>query len=194
MHACLPASPVAYGTNFETRDRPNSMDVRLQISGANDLEQVVAFVRAYHAFEGIEDADDISATIQPLLGNSRYGRVWLIYAGSLPVGYVAVCFGYSIEFAGPDAFIDEMFIVPGERAKSIGRSVLRLLKPEATALGLKALHLEVARTNERARRLYASAGFRSRERFFLMSSDTSGEIRHDHRASTKATSAPKSGE
>ena len=179
---------MAYATNFETRDTLNSMDVRLQISAENDLEQVVAFVRAYHAFEGIEDADDISATIRPLLENSRFGRVWLIYAESLPVGYVAVCFGYSIEFSGPDAFIDEMFIVPEQRAKGIGRSVLRLLKPKAAALGLKALHLEVARTNERARRLYASAGFRSRERFFLMSSDTSGEIRHDHRASIKATS------
>jgi len=185
---------MADSTNFEIRDRPNSMDVRLQISEDNDLEQVVRFVRAYHAFEGIEDADDISATIRPLLGNSRYGRVWLIYAGSQPVGYVAVCFGYSIEFAGPDAFIDEMFIVPGQRARGIGRSVLRLLKPLAAALGLKALHLEVARTNERARRLYASTGFRSRERFFLMSSDTSGEIRHDDATSTTASSPRESDE
>ena len=170
------------------------MDLRLQIASDNDLEQVVAFVRAYHAFEGIQDADDISATIQPLLGNSRFGRVWLIHAETLPVGYVAVCFGYSIEFAGPDAFIDEMFIVPEQRGRGIGRSVLRLLKPEAAALGLKALHLEVARTNERARRLYASAGFRSREQFFLMSSDTPGESRLDHRASVNATSAQKSNE
>jgi ribosomal protein S18 acetylase RimI-like enzyme len=194
MHACLPTSPVADSTNFETRDKPNSMEVRLEISEENDLEQVVSFVRAYHAFEGIEDTDDISATIQPLLGNSQYGRVWLIYAGSQPVGYIAVCFGYSIEFAGPDAFIDEMFIVPEQRAKGIGRSALRLLKPQAAVLGLKALHLEVARTNERAQRLYASTGFRSRERFFLMSSDTSGEIRHDHGTSTTARSTQESDE
>ena len=185
---------MAYGTHFETRDTLNSMDVRLQIASDNDLEQVVAFVRAYHAFEGIEDADDISATIRPLLGNSRFGRVWLICAESLPIGYVAVCFGYSIEFAGPDAFIDEMFIIPEQRGKGIGRSVLRLLKPEAAALGLKALHLEVARTNERARRLYASAGFRAREQFFLMSSETPAESRLDHRASVNATSAQKSNE
>ena len=129
---------MAYGTHFETPDTLNSMDVRLQIASDNDLEQVVAFVRAYHAFEGIEDANDISTTIRPLLANSRFGRVWLICAESLPVGYVAVCFGYSVEFAEPDAFIDEMFIIPEQRGKGIGRSVLRLLKPEAAALGLKA--------------------------------------------------------
>ena len=194
MHAHLPASQVAYGTCFESRENLNSMDVRLQISGENDLEQVVALVRAYRAFEGIEDADDISATIRPLPAKSQFGRVWLIYAASLPVGYVAVCYGYSIEFAGRDACLDGMFIVSGHRAKGIGRSVLRPLKPQAAAPGLKALRLAVARTTERARRLYASEGFRSRERFFLMSSDASCEIRPDHRASVKAASAQESDE
>ena len=100
------------------------------------------------------------------------GRIWLICSESQPVGYIAICIGYSIEFAGRDAFIDEMFIVPEQRAKGIGKAALGLVKSEAASLGIRALHLEVARTNERAKRLYASAGFVARERFFLMSADT----------------------
>jgi ribosomal protein S18 acetylase RimI-like enzyme len=145
------------------------MDVRLQIAEDKDFQLVLNYVRAYHKFEGIEDSEDISSSVRPLLGQSQLGRIWLIHTETCPVGYVAICFGYSIEFAGRDAFIDELFIVPEQRAKGIGKTALRLLKLEAASLGVNALHLEVARTNERARHLYASAGFEIREQFCLMS-------------------------
>ena len=149
------------------------MDVHLQIAEDRDLQLVLSYVRAYHRFEGIEDSKDVSSSVQPLLGQSQLGRIWLIHSESGPVGYTAVCFGYSIEFAGRDAFIDEMFIVPEHRAKGIGQAVLHLLKDEVASLGIRALHLEVAHSNERAKRLYASAGFKTREQFFLMSAETS---------------------
>ena len=150
------------------------MDVRLQIAEDKDLQQVLAYVRAYHEFEGVEDSRDIASSVRPLLGQSPLGRVWLIYSESRPVGYVAICFGYSIEFAGRDAFIDEMFIVPEQRSKGIGKSVLHLVKSQAESLEIRALHLEVARSNERARRLYASVGFKARGQFFLMSAEIQG--------------------
>lgn len=144
-------------------------DVRLQTAQDKDLDEVLKFVRAYHAFEGIGNTVDVASSVLPLLGESPLGRAWLIHADSSPVGYVAICFGHSIEFAGRDAFVDEMFIVPEHRAKGIGRSALLLVQSEAASLGIKALHLEVARYNETAQRLYKSAGFRAREQFFLMS-------------------------
>ena len=150
------------------------MQVRLQMAGHRDLPLVLKYVRAYHEFEGIEDSKDVTSSLRPLLGQSQFGRIWLIKNASRAVGYVAICFGYSIEFAGRDAFIDEMFIVPQQRARGIGKAALQLLKNEAAALGIRALHLEVARSNEAAKRLYRSAGFEAREQFFLMSSRTSG--------------------
>jgi ribosomal protein S18 acetylase RimI-like enzyme len=152
------------------------MEVRLQMAEHSDLPLVLNYVRAYHEFEGIDDPQDVSSSFRPLLGQNPFGRIWLIYNGSRAVGYVAVCFGYSIEFAGRDAFIDEMFIVPEQRAKGIGKAALQLLRNEANALDIRALHLEVARTNERARRLYQSAGFKARDQFFLMSSRISRAI------------------
>jgi ribosomal protein S18 acetylase RimI-like enzyme len=47
--------------------------------------------------------------------------------------------------------------------------VLARVEAEAATLGIRALHLEVARSNVRAQKLYGAAGFRARERFFLMS-------------------------
>lgn len=146
------------------------MKVTLQLATERDGAVLEQWVRAYHAFEGIaHPGEDLAAAIRPLLGESALGRVWLICADSQPVGYVAICFGYSIEFSGRDAFIDELFIIEEERGKGIGKAVLAQIKAEAALLGVKALHLECARNNRRAQRLYRSAGFVPRESFFLMS-------------------------
>ncbi len=146
------------------------MNVTLQVAGESDLDQVLTYVRAYHELEGVTHSESHAASaVRPLLGQSSLGRVWLICIDSQPIGHIAICFGYSIEFCGRDAIIDEMFIVPEHRGKGFGKVVLALVKSEAGKLGANALHLEVARSNERARRLYQSAGFVSREQFFVMS-------------------------
>lgn len=152
------------------------MNVSLQLATERDGPVLESLVRAYHAFEGVgRPGEDITAAIRPLLGQSDLGCAWFICADSQPIGYVVICFGYSIEFSGRDAFIDELFIIEAERGKGIGKTVLALVKAEAARLGVKALHLECARNNERAQRLYKSAGFVSRESFFLMSATLDGE-------------------
>jgi GNAT superfamily N-acetyltransferase len=54
------------------------------------------------------------------------------------------------------------------RGRGIGMAALDRVKQQAASLGIAALHLEAARTNERAKRLRAQSDFRSRERFQLM--------------------------
>ncbi|MEQ8659602.1 MAG: GNAT family N-acetyltransferase, partial [Gammaproteobacteria bacterium] len=95
--------------------------------------------------------------------------LWLVHYGTDVAGYVAICPGYSIEFAGCDAFVDEFYLVPARRGQGGGRAVLELVKQAARAQGIRALHLEVARDNARARRLYSACGFDARERYVLMS-------------------------
>lgn len=146
------------------------IEVSLQVAQISDLDELRGLVRAYHAFEGISCPDgDIDAAVSPLLGDSDLGRCWLIRAGEATAGYLALCFGYSIEFGGRDGFIDEMYLAEPFRGQGVGTAALRLLKAEASALGVGALHLEVARTNKRAQRLYEKAGFIARAPFFLMS-------------------------
>ena len=145
-------------------------DVSLQVAQVDDVAELRELVRSYHAFEGVScPGGDIDAAVSPLLGESDLGRCWMIRADEVTVGYVAICFGYSIEFGGRDAFVDEMYISEQYRGQGIGTEVLRLLKSESLALGVKALHFEVSCDNERAQRLYEKSGFTAREQFFLMS-------------------------
>lgn len=145
--------------------------IRLEPAGQGDRNVLLPLVRAYHEFDHVAMSDaQRDAAVGPLLeSDSPWGRIWLIRTQQATAGYVALCFGYSIEFRGRDAFIDELFVIEAFRGQGVGGAVLERVKTEAEALGIRALHLEVARDNERARRLYEKGGFRSRTRFHLMS-------------------------
>lgn len=143
---------------------------RFQVANDFHVAALLPLVRAYHEFEqiGLSEQQRRDAVL-PLLGlDSQAGRIWLIFTSQKVVGYVALCFGYSIEFGGRDAFIDELFLVESARGQGIGKQVLDFVIRQATSLNIAALHLEVAHTNDRAKRLYSQAGFSARDRYHLM--------------------------
>jgi ribosomal protein S18 acetylase RimI-like enzyme len=143
-------------------------DLRLATRG--DLEALLPLVRAYHEFESVVQTDaERRATLQTLLGDGSLGKVWLIGVGGQVIGYIALCFGYSIEFQGKDAFVDEFFIAESWRGQGIGGAVIDAVCQQARHLGVKGLHLEVDRNNGRAKSLYRAHGFDSREQFHMMS-------------------------
>lgn len=142
----------------------------LKLATAADLPLLASFVRAYHDFEGLAPLESLSETLEPLLTKPDIGRIWLILHHNNPIGYATICVGYSIEFAGRDAFLDELFIAPEYRSQGIGTTALRLVKLQAAELGIKALHLEVDRDNHAAQRLYQKSGFVARNKYCLMTS------------------------
>ena len=146
------------------------MDVRLHPAGPNNLAQILPLVTAYHAFEHLDNTPaQREAALRRLLENPEFGIVWLVYADEDLAGYIALCRGFSIEFNGFDAFIDEFFLLPEFRGEGIGKMVLDLVKNDAARFEINAIHLEVARDNHNARKLYRAAGFEAREKYLLMS-------------------------
>jgi ribosomal protein S18 acetylase RimI-like enzyme len=145
------------------------IEVRLRRAEIEDRDTLVPLVREYHATEGIaQDPAAYSDILAPLLAGDGHGRLWFVEADRAVVGYVALCFGYSIEFGGRDAFVDEIFVLPACRGRGVGERALALAIEAARGLGVRALHLEVALENHGARRLYARHGFALRERYQLM--------------------------
>lgn len=142
----------------------------ISVALPDDLDRLLPLVRAYHAFEKIERTDhERRASLAPLLGENPFGAIWLVSQDDEAIGYIALCFGYSIEFGGRDAFVDEFFLVEAARGRGLGRRVLADVSAAAAETGIVALHLEVARSNSRARRFYESLGFAARNRYHLMS-------------------------
>ena len=108
------------------------MNIQLQLAKPSDLDILVPLVRDYHQFENLDcDEANIRQAIIPLLENNELGYIWLIKNGHTVIGYIVLCLGYSIEFSGSDAFIDEFFIIQSQRAQGFGKQVLQLIKQEA---------------------------------------------------------------
>ncbi|WP_146345244.1 GNAT family N-acetyltransferase [Phaeobacter marinintestinus] len=146
------------------------MSTALHLARPEDLDRVLALVTAFHAEEGLVSTDeDRRAALIPLLEGIPHGCIYLIGPARAPLGYVIVTFGWSVEFGGMDGFIDEIFIRRAVRGRGIAGNVLFELPKALAAAGLKALHLEVDRDNDPAKRLYERAKFKPRERYILMS-------------------------
>ncbi|MCP4369735.1 MAG: GNAT family N-acetyltransferase [Deltaproteobacteria bacterium] len=101
------------------------------------------------------------------MADPSLGRAWLIYDAHEPIGYVILTLGYSLEYHGRDAFVDELFIKAGHRGQGVGRKVMQFVEAEAGKLGINALHLEVEYANKRAQALYHKMGFEDHKRYLL---------------------------
>jgi len=142
---------------------------QLQLAAVSDLEVLLELMRGYYRDDHLQfDAARQRAVMQRLLEEPQWGRVWLMRLPERIVGYVAVSFGFSLELGGNDAYIDEMYVVPEARGRGIARYALQQLNEPLAQQGIRAVHLEVDRHNEAAQRLYSALGYRTRDRYFLM--------------------------
>ena len=119
-------------------------DITLELAGPAQLEELLPLVAAYHAFEEVEiSAEQRQNSVAKLLHDKTLGEIWLVRKLDVVIGYIAVCYSYSIEFGGRDAFVDEFYIAAAERGKGIGGRVLREIAALLRARGVVAVHLEV---------------------------------------------------
>jgi ribosomal protein S18 acetylase RimI-like enzyme len=91
----------------------------------------------------------------------------LIRAEAEAIGYLVLTLGYSIECGGRDAFIDEVYLRVEYRGQGIGRQTIAFVETQCRALGVRALHLEVARDNTNAYALYRKVGFVDHDRYLM---------------------------
>ena len=140
------------------------MGVDFKLADASDGDLLAEFMREFYAVERAAwDERGARSALKQILTDDSLGRVWLIRADGAPAGYVAVTFGFSLEYHGRDAFIDEIYIRARHRGRGAGRMAMEFVEDACRALGVRALHLEVGRENARARGLYRKAGFEEQE-------------------------------
>jgi diamine N-acetyltransferase len=96
-----------------------------------------------------------------------FGRVWLLCEGTMLAGYIVLTIGFSFEFHGHDAFIDELYIEPDFRRRGFGTQAVAFLEKKAREIGVNAVHLEVDRGNDSAFQLYRRAGYDDHDRFLM---------------------------
>jgi ribosomal protein S18 acetylase RimI-like enzyme len=142
--------------------------VGLALAVPADLDELLALLERFNASQGyVFDAAVARHALGALLARPELGRVYRIVQDGTGVGYAALSFGWSLEWGGRDAFVDEIFVEEAARGRGVGRAALRALAAEAERLGVRALHLEVEAANQPAQALYRSEGFGGNERRIL---------------------------
>jgi ribosomal protein S18 acetylase RimI-like enzyme len=146
-------------------DMNTSPQFRLAIE--SDAELLLDFMRDYYAFDGhAYDREKARAALIVLLCDANLGAAWLILDDANPVGYIVLCFGYSLEWLGRDAFVDEFYLREEYRGRGWGKEAMVFLEGAARDRDVRALHLEVMEGNETALHLYQKLGFREHESTF----------------------------
>jgi ribosomal protein S18 acetylase RimI-like enzyme len=113
------------------------------------------------------DEPAVRAALGRFLSLPAFGKVWLLCEGNKPVGYIVLTLGFSFEFHGQDAFIDELYVDAAYRRRGIGRQAMEFAEGKAREMGVNALHLEVDDGNDPALELYLRTGFEDHDRFLM---------------------------
>ncbi len=141
----------------------------LHLATAEDAPKLLPLVASFHLDQGFRtDPAHQEAAILPLLDGSPHGAIWLIGPRRAPVGYIAVSFGWSVEYGGMDAIVDELFVRPAVRGRGMAGEAIYALGQALKQSTIKALHLEVDRSNDAAMRLYERSGFVPRDGYLYM--------------------------
>jgi len=144
------------------------MEPIIDPAAESDLDLILNFMRRLYAQDGIPfDESSARATLAGIVRDRSLGRVWMIREGPEPIGYMILTLGYSLEYRGRDAFVDELFVDENRRRQGIGRKAMQFLERACRDLEVRALHLEVERPNFGAQVLYRKFGFVDHDRYLM---------------------------
>jgi diamine N-acetyltransferase len=141
---------------------------QFRLAVESDADILLVLMRAYYAFDGHGfDEPKARGALTALLRDASLGRAWLVLDRATAVGYVVLCFGYSLEWLGRDAFIDELYLREEYRGRGWGGKTMAFVEEAARDAGVRALHLEVVHENAAALKIYAKMGFQAHQSSFL---------------------------
>jgi GNAT superfamily N-acetyltransferase len=126
---------------------------------ADRVEEALGMMERFYREMNLEFVRERAG--RALHGLDGFGGWWFIAQDGQPAGYFVLTVGYSLEFGGRFALLDEFYLEPEWRGKGLGSGVMDRILTEARALGAEALHLEA---EGHVREFYRRSGFVARGR------------------------------
>jgi GNAT superfamily N-acetyltransferase len=141
---------------------------RIHPAGASEIDELLSLMREFYAGEKLPYDDQVlRRALGALWAEPIHGGVWIARDASEAVGYGVMCCGFSLEYRGRDAFVDELFVRQDWRDRGIGGRLLDAMETACREQGIAALHLEVDHDNPDGKRLYLRRGFVDHDRHLM---------------------------
>jgi ribosomal protein S18 acetylase RimI-like enzyme len=128
-------------------------------------EDAAAIAQLLHDFN--REYDEPTPGVAALTGHCRQllegAEMTVLLAGAGPDGISLLRFRSSVWTGGPEAHLQELYVVPALRGRGIGRALLEATMEVAREAGATGIDLNTGTTDTVARALYESCGFSNRE-------------------------------
>lgn len=147
------------------------MEVKFIEIKEKDSQAILDMMADFNAIDDYPfDRQKCLKNLDILIQNKHLGWIWMIQADDALAGYIVLTFGFSFEYKGRMAMIDEFYIIENYRNLGIGRKTMEFMQEKAAELGVKTILLEVENHNEKAKRLYFKQGYSGKDRSLLTKS------------------------
>jgi ribosomal protein S18 acetylase RimI-like enzyme len=137
-------------------------DRALRTASATDAEALARLFRRFN-----DEFDEASPPHEFLV--RRMGELMasgdgvFFLAGDGPDGFAYLQFNASLYNETRDAYLGELYVVPDQRGKGLGRGLLEAAMDEARDRGSTHISITTSMDDDAARGLYESAGFTNKE-------------------------------
>ena len=138
------------------------------LAKTEDVERMMPLVREFYVYERLKlDEARYRELALQLIENDGLGRLLVIELDGELIGYAVIGFGFSLEFGGRDALLDEFYLRGAFRGRGIGSALLQSVEELCRAKGILAIHLEADYVNARVHEFYKRVGYRDHERHLM---------------------------
>ena len=144
------------------------MNIEFKIAREEHVPEILLMMEQFNAIDNYPfEKEKTKQNLLAFLADPNLGKSWIIKYNDLVIGYFVLAFGFSFEYGGRDAFIDELFLKQEFRRKGVGKLTMDFIQSEAPKFGVKVIHLEVEQHNEGGVKLYEEKGFKNNGRILL---------------------------
>lgn len=144
------------------------MNINFKTAIKENIPEILNMMCDFYSIDDYEFNSEIGKeNLLKFTKNKEFGKLWLIELEEKIVGYVVLTYGFSFEYQGRDAFIDELYLKANYRNQGIGKATLIFLKQQAVKNEIKAIHLEVEKHNKKGIELYKNNGYKVSNRMLM---------------------------
>lgn len=144
------------------------MRMNIRLANETDISEVLEMMESFYAIDHYAFSKDITEkNLLTFINDPHLGRLWIIEHAQEVIGYMALTFGYSFEFQGRNAFLDELYLKEAFRSQGIGSQAVDFVLVQAALLGIQAVHLEAEKHNTKGNKLYEKKGFIPHKRILM---------------------------
>ena len=136
------------------------MTVQIRFAGRPDVPMIAALIRALARFEKLEHQVALTEPLltEALFGPRPYAETLIAEDGGTAVGFALFFHTFSTFLALPGLYLEDLFVIPEQRGRGVGRRLLERLAEIALERGCGRLEWAVLNWNQDAIAFYERLG------------------------------------